>query len=226
MFGGANFEGGKTKASIKAVYSGDMLYMLAQYDDPTQSIRRFPYQKQADGSWVKLRDPNDKGGDDNVYYEDKLAVIWNTSNSMSGFGQQGCMATCHTGEADKPFGNKYTTNEGEIGDIWHVKLVRTIPTGRTDDQYLDHLRYDKEVMPSAGRHGDPKTGGGYTNIELVSGAPEFMHKNAIPANEEGGTYYLKEEDKAPFDDSKFEAGDEVASIVVTPFEGDRGDVAS
>ncbi|MCP4383585.1 MAG: ethylbenzene dehydrogenase, partial [Hyphomicrobiales bacterium] len=47
-----------------------------------------------------------------------------------------------------------------------------------------------------------------------------------PANEEGGTYYLKEEDKAPFDDSKFEAGDEVASIVVTPFEGDRGDVAS
>ncbi|MCP4382333.1 MAG: hypothetical protein GY798_13120 [Hyphomicrobiales bacterium] len=99
LFGGANFEGGKTKASIKAVYSGDMLYMLAQYDDPTQSIRRFPYQKQADGSWVKLRDPNDKGGDDNVYYEDKLAVIWNTSNSMSGFGQQGCMATCHTGEA-------------------------------------------------------------------------------------------------------------------------------
>ncbi|MCP4382334.1 MAG: hypothetical protein GY798_13125, partial [Hyphomicrobiales bacterium] len=53
-----------------------------------------------------------------------------------------------------------------------------------------------------------------------------MHKNANPANEEGGTYYLKEEDKAPFDDSKFEAGDEVASIVVTPFEGDRGDVAS
>src|SRR5262249_28792333 len=54
LAGGANFKDGKTTASIKAVYSGDMFYMLVQYDDPTQSIRRFPYQKQADGSWKKL----------------------------------------------------------------------------------------------------------------------------------------------------------------------------
>ena len=42
LTGGANFKDGKTAASIKAVYSGDMLYMLVQYDDPTESIRRFP----------------------------------------------------------------------------------------------------------------------------------------------------------------------------------------
>jgi Ethylbenzene dehydrogenase len=52
-----------------------------------------------------------------------------------------------------------------------------------------------------------------------------MHKNGTPANK-GGTYYLKEEDKAPFDDSKFKPGDEVASIVVAPFTGDRGDIAA
>ncbi len=46
LAGGANFKDGKTTATIKAVYSGDMFYMLVQYDDPTQSIRRFPYQKQ------------------------------------------------------------------------------------------------------------------------------------------------------------------------------------
>jgi hypothetical protein len=40
-------------------------------------VRRFPYQKQADGTWKKLKDANDKGGDDNVYYEDKFALIWN-----------------------------------------------------------------------------------------------------------------------------------------------------
>jgi hypothetical protein len=54
LAGGANFKGGKTTATIKAVYSGDMLYMLVQYDDPTNSIRRFPYQKQADGSWKEI----------------------------------------------------------------------------------------------------------------------------------------------------------------------------
>jgi hypothetical protein len=64
--GGAHFNNGSTVASIKAVYTGDMFYMLVQYDDPTQSVRRFPYQKQPDGSWKKLVDPNDKGGDDNL----------------------------------------------------------------------------------------------------------------------------------------------------------------
>ena len=38
-----------------------------RYKDPTNSVRRMPYQKQADGSWKKLGDPNDKGGDDNLY---------------------------------------------------------------------------------------------------------------------------------------------------------------
>src|SRR5262245_52996047 len=42
LAGGANFKGGKTTATIKAVYSGDMFYMLVQYDDPTKSLRRFP----------------------------------------------------------------------------------------------------------------------------------------------------------------------------------------
>ena len=77
---GANFgakpgDRGDTKAMLKAVYSGDMLYMLIQYADPTNSKRRGPYQKQADGSWKKLTDPDDKGGDDNIYYEDKWAMM-------------------------------------------------------------------------------------------------------------------------------------------------------
>jgi hypothetical protein len=52
-----------------------------------------------------------------------------------------------------------------------------------------------------------------------------MHKSGTPVNK-GGTYYLKEEDKVPFDDSKFQPGDEVASILVAPFAGDRGDIAA
>jgi hypothetical protein len=46
------------------------------------------------------------------------------------------MVTCHAGEANKAYGNKYTQSEGEIGDIWHWKSVRSNPEGYIDDQYL------------------------------------------------------------------------------------------
>src|SRR5207247_6876406 len=45
---GANFKDGATTVTLKAVYTTDMLYMLVQYDDPTQSVRRSPYVKQPD----------------------------------------------------------------------------------------------------------------------------------------------------------------------------------
>lgn len=226
LSGGMNFVQGGTKATLKAVYSGDMVYLLVQYDDPTQSVRRSPFVKGSDGKWTKLSDPDDKGGDNNKYYEDKLALIWNIGNSIKGFNEMGCMVVCHAGETGKPFGNKYTASEGELGDIWHLKTIRTGYIGQADDQYLDHTRFDKDKAPEAGRKSDAKTGGGYDDIKLVDGKPEFMNKNGIPANAKGGTYYLRQEDKVPFDDSKFKAGDEVASIIVAPFTGDRGDIAA
>ncbi len=219
---GQNFDGGNSNVAMKAVYTSDMLYLLVQYADPTQSARRSPYVKQADGTWIKLKDPDDKGGDNNKYYEDKFGFIWNINNSIKGFDSQGCMVMCHMGET-KPYGNKYTASEGELGEIWHSKTVRTGYIGQIDDQYVDHTRYDKDKAPGAGRKSDPKTGGGYADVKLVNGKPEFMSKDGKPANK-GGTYYLRDEDKAAFDDSKFAAGDEVASIMVAKFTGDRGDI--
>ena len=226
LTGGKNFKDGSTTATLKAVYSGDVLYLLLQYDDPTQSVRRSPFQKQADGKWIKLKDPEDKGGDNNKVYEDKFALIWNVNNSIKGFNEQGCMVACHAGEAGKPYGNKYTASEGEIGDIWHMKSIRTGYIGQTDDQYLDSTRFDKDKAPEAGRKSDPKAGGGYADVKLIDGKPEFMSKNALPANKKGGTYYIKDEGKIPFDDSKFKSGDEVASIIVAPLTGDRGEIAT
>lgn len=224
---GANFKGGlgNTDATIQAAYTADTLYMLVTYDDPTYSVRRSPYVKQADGSWVKLKDPDDKGGDNNKYYEDKLALIWNINKSITGFDEKfACQAACHAGETGKPYGNKYTDEEGEIGDIWHMKGVRGgFSLGQIDDQFLDHTRYDPEKSKDAGRKSDAKTGGGYEDVKLVNGKPEFMNKDAKPGNK-GGTYWLKVEDKVAFDDSKFVAADEVASIMVAPFTGDRGEI--
>lgn len=225
---GANFgakpgDKADTKATLKSVYTADTLYLLLQYADPTLSVRRGPYQKQADGSWKKLKDPADKGGDDNVYYEDKWAMIWPIGNSIKAFDKEGCAAMCHLDQG-KPYGNKYTAREGEIADMWHMKGQRTAPWGFVDDQYADHTRYDPKASPNAGRKSDPGAQGGeYTNIPLVNGKPQFMGRDAKAANA-GGTYYVKRGDEVPFDDSKFKPGDEVASIIVNPLQGDRADI--
>lgn len=220
---GCNFKDGKTSATIQVAYDKENLYMLITYDDPTLSERRSPYQKQADGTWSKLKDPDDKGGDNCVYYEDKIGVLWNINNSIVGFDKFGCQIACHGGESGKPYGNKYVEEEGELGDLWHMKWVRTGNLGQVDDGYLDHTRYNAEKDKNAGRKTDPKTGGGYDDVKLVNGKPEFMSKSAKPANK-GGTYWLPDAEKVAFDDSKFKTGDEVASIIVAPFVGDRGDV--
>jgi hypothetical protein len=176
--------------------------------------------KQPDGSWLKLKDPNDKGSDNNLYYEDKMSLYWNISSPA--FEQRGCMSACHTGEG-KPYGNKYTANPGERLDMWHWKGVRTAPVGQIDDQYVDNTRYDKEKAPRAGRKSDPKTGGGYAdNVTDDKKGPKF----ALKGNKPAPPYWIMDAEKEPFDDSKYKPGDEVPGIIIAPFAGDRGDLAA
>ena len=105
VIGGENLHSGSTEVTMRSVHTEDTVYFLVEYKDPTLSARREPWQKQADGSWTQLKDPNDKGGDNNLFYEDKLSIFWNIGSP--GFEQRGCMAACHTGEG-KPYGNMYT----------------------------------------------------------------------------------------------------------------------
>jgi len=218
VLGGKNLPGGATDVTLRAVYSGDTVYFLMQYKDSTQSAHRSPWVKQADGTWKVLKDPDDKGGDNNKYYEDKMAMIWNISSLA--FEQKGCMAACHTGEG-KPFGNKYLPSAGERADIWHWKSVRTGTIGQIDDQYLDDTRYDAVKAPEAGRKSDPKTGGGYAdNVSDDKKGPKW----ALKGNKPAPPYWIVDTEKEPFDDSKYKAGDEVPGIVVAPFTGDRADI--
>lgn len=228
LTGGANFgakpgQKGETVVTLKAAYTADMLYMLIQYKDPTNSVRRMPYQKQADGTWKKLGDPSDKGGDDNMYYEDKWAMLWPTNaETAKVFDKEGCAMACHEGQG-KPYGNKYTNQPGQLLDMWHMKGVRTGPNGLVHDQYTDDTRFDAKTAPNAGRKGDPGPSE-YTNIKLVNGKPEFMSADGKAANA-GGNYYIKKGNEASFDDSKFKVGDELASIIINSQAGtDAGDV--
>jgi hypothetical protein len=218
VMGGKNLPGGTTEVSLRSVVAQETIYFYAQYKDPTHSLRRGPWQKQADGSWKQLKDPDDKGGDNNTFYEDKFAMIWNVSSPA--FAQRGCMAACHTGEG-KPYGNKYLPNANERADMWHLKGVRTGTVGQVDDQYLDGTRYDKDRAPNAGRKSDPNTGGGYANnVSEDKKGPKFGLKGNKPAP----PYWILDAEKEPFDDAKYKPGDEVPGIIVGSFTGDRGDI--
>jgi hypothetical protein len=106
--------------------------------------------------------------------------------------------------------------------MWHMKGMRTAPLGKVDDQYLDHTRYDAKASPNAGRKNEPG-GPEYKGFDLVNGKPQFMNKDAKAANA-GGLYYIVDGTQVPFDDSKFKAGDEVASFFIYPLKADRADV--
>lgn len=202
---------GETDVTMKALYSQDTIYFLAQYKDPTESLRRQPWVKQQDGSWKAL--PGAQA------YEDKFAMIWNINDSIKGFNEQGCAVTCHatTPGRDRPL--KYTNADGELGDTWHMKTVRTNPVGQIDDQYLDNDTKAEE----AGRKSDAKTAGGYTNNSKEGEkTPPF----ALPGNKPAPPYWIMDSEKVPFDDSKYKAGDEVPGIVIAPFTGDRGDLSA
>ena len=221
LMGGANLPKGSTEVSLKAVYTATDVYFLAQWRDPTQSYQRFPWKRQADGTWLKLIDPADKGNDSNKYYEDKFAMLWNIN--IAGFEAAGCMVACHAGEAGKPYGNKYTANAGELGDLWHWKGVRTGPVGQIDDQYVDSTRYDKDKSPEAGRKSDAKTAGGYVdNVSDDKKGPKFAAKG----NKTAPPYWILDQEKEAVDASKYKVGQEVAGIIIAPFTGDRGDISA
>ena len=213
VLGGAN--AGSHDVTIKSVYTATDVYFLVEWDDPTHSLRRFPWQKQDDGTWLHLNDGSDH--DETEFYEDKFAFIW-PIGTIAGFADAGCMVTCHVGEPNKSYGNKYNANAGELGDIWHWKSVRSGSIGYIDDQWLDDTRWSEDTG-SAGRHSDAKTVGGYVNnVNEAGDGPAFMGPQGAD-----GPYWIRDEEKVAFVDN-FEAGDEIPGIIVKRPDGDRGQI--
>ena len=225
---GAN--NGETDVFLKSVYTEDMVYFLVTWEDPTYSFMRFPWEMQEDGTWMQFRDPENMGGDENVWYEDKFAFIWDI-NGIEYFADEGCFGTCHLTEDEdedsgKPYGNKYTENEDGLGDIWHWKSVRNL--NQAHDQYLDGVRWSEDT-PSAGRHGDPNDGGGYSNnvddTDPDAKVPAFM-PSGDDFPRDGSPGYILASEAVPFDASLFEPGDMLPGIVISEFVGDAGDIAA
>lgn len=234
------FGGFETEVHLKAVYTADGVYFQMSYADPSESWFRSPWQKQEDGTWKQIKDPNDKGGDNNLHYEDKFAFIWPINNSIKNFETQGCFTACHAGENSdlKPFGNKYTASEGELGDIWHWKSIRNL--GQIDDQYLDWTMFDAEKAKEAGRKSDPKESGGYSDNFASMPDPADATKTVADKTKPGFSSpsidgvtgapgYILDSEKVALDQAALDAlpvGSYIPAIVKSAIIGDRGNISA
>lgn len=213
-----------TEVQMRSLHDGEYIYLLMQYADPTESLERFPWIKQADGSW-KQNVNKDSTGHENTYYEDKIGMFWDIN--ARGFAKKGCDVACHmavngqvNGIDDTSAGRKYT-REGEFIDMWHWKGVRSNPVGQADDQYV-HSNTDPSVNRNWGRSGDSKTGGGYkNNVNDDKSGPAYM----VLSEADMHKYFIIAGTETPFEDT-FDVGAVVPGIIVSPFEGSRGDIAA
>jgi hypothetical protein len=219
------YKGVKTStAKIQSVYDSENVYFKIEYADPAKSLERYPWEKQPDGTWKQLKNP-DRFGKENTYYEDRVALYWDIS--ARGFERRGCAVACHMAEngkingvdAGKTAGRKFTRAEGQFIDMWHAKGVRTDSVGQADDQFVNHYS-DATVNRNWGRNGDEHTGGGYKdNINKEEKIPAFMSSKAQP-----DPFWIHDADKVPFVDT-FESGDRLPAMVVSPRKGSRGDIS-
>lgn len=211
-----------TDAELRALYDDEHVYILLRYKDPTESLQRFPWIRQADGSWKQMFN-KDSTGHENTWYEDKVSLFWNIS--QKGFDKKGCDMSCHMadkgmleGVKDSSAGRHYTKDKGETVDMWHWKSTRTDPVGQSDDQYVDSSRQESKEW---GRKSDQGSGGYYDNKRADGKGPAWMS----PAQTARHRHLVAEPTKVAFKDG-FKAGDMVNGIVSRAFTGSRGDIAA
>jgi hypothetical protein len=207
--------------TLKSLRSGADIYFLVQWTDSTQSLDRFPWMKQSDGSWEQLSNKDDTGHD-NTYYEDKMAFLWNINYKT--FEKKGCGAACHmandgiqNGLTDTSPGRKYTKNGATI-DMWHWKGVRMNPVGQIDDQYIND-NTDPEVNSGWGRSGDSKISGGYSN-NVQDGGPAF-----VQADLDQDAVVILDSKKIAMTES-WSQTNRIPGIITSKIAGSRGDIAS
>ena len=219
--GGANDSA--ARVSIRSVYDNQRVYFLISWEDPTNSWLRNPWEKQPDGSWKRLAGAENKGSDENEFYEDKLALLWPINDSIADFDSEGCGTACHLGEGgdEKPLGSMHTNRRRELADLWNWKAWRNI--AQVDDLYMNSDNYRDDYW--AGFQSDPSDGGGYSNnVTNDKDLPAYMPPGG--GERSGWPGYIYAPEKVTLDDSLFTPGDRLPSVIAEPFLGDRGDIAA
>ncbi len=218
LAGGIGFDGGRTQVTLRALHNGRELFVLAEWDDPTEDRRYMPWRRTADGWKHLVTNPDDESH----YYEDKFSLIFPAESDWR-FELFGCALSCHAG-GGRPYGYK---GSDRIVDVWHWKSTRTDPCGQVDDKYWSQLDFSAKDV---GRHGDPKTKG--TGYKKNASEEDQTHPGWLPRDawvvRDG---IIPTEDAVEYDSEEgvkilagIPEGAVVPGIVAAAAQGDRGDV--
>jgi len=162
--------------TLQSMYDANNIYMLAQWNDPDQSLANTPVTfNPTTKLWARQASSYawDVNGNQTTipFQEDKFGFQWNINNSIAAFAEQSCYATCHLNPATdslnnhvsppvlitvpaKSGGNHFTNGPNEKADLWHIHLMQDqvgVVGGFADDDYID---YAGGQLNSNGRHSD------------------------------------------------------------------------
>ncbi|MCL4371353.1 MAG: ethylbenzene dehydrogenase-related protein [Chloroflexi bacterium] len=142
----------KFNITIKSVYSGDMVYFLAQYPDSNYQVERSNWAYDASKkAWGRIEDDF---GD-----EDEMGFFFNIN--LPNYDSVGCAQTCH--------GEKMVAPKGTTLDYWQFSSARANPMGWARDFRLSD---DENADPAGGFTRDESSGGnrGYAdNVQKLGG---------------------------------------------------------
>jgi len=151
--------------TLRSAYDMENIYFLAEWADPTQSLVRQPWYFDPETKLWKTESgrPTFTPPTRPAFYEDKIAMLWNVGNSVTGWNTATCYKSCHTGlSAADGFARHYTNNPSERIDMWHWKAVRGgLNVGQFDDQFQDNS------YPN-GRKGDTGVNGYSNNTQNLT----------------------------------------------------------
>ncbi len=190
--------------TVKTVYSGDNIYFLTEWNDPTASFTR-------GNSWIWDGTAWDRNAH-TEQSEDRMSFFWPIGAiTGSPYSTGGCMTKCHMyypTDTDPHVSTHAIVDDAWLksgrGDIWHAKAARgaaftsasgsnlTISpttfevtggtfsmTGYADDKYADVWLDDTQNGEDGGRYGDAGTGAYSHNRIGDKSRPKYMEKSPV-----------------------------------------------
>lgn len=168
--------------TLRAAYDNTNIYFLAEWDDPTQSLARQPwYFDPATNRWAQEAAGPTFSSSGSIsrpaFYEDKVALLWNVNNTVSGWNSATCYKSCHTGLPATDGSSRHFTNFiSEKIDMWHWKSVRGgVNSYQFDDQYQDNTYPNgRKSDAGAGAYTDNKQTLTITGTTTSVSVPKYM----------------------------------------------------
>jgi hypothetical protein len=189
----AGYIGLSYKVTLRALYDASNIYILAQWNDPDQSLQNTPVSYNPTTKLWSRQSSNytfDVNGNITSipFNEDKFGFQWNINSSIASFASLSCYATCHINPVTdslnnhtnpptlitipaKAGGNHFTNGPNEKADLWHIHLMQDQVYGYADDDYID---YAGGQLNSNGRHSD-----GAMITSTTNGVPTY---SAVPGS--------------------------------------------